>query len=94
MTRVKFGLAILIIAAAAGFAAAPWSDLHSPQGDGYSEKMGAALPYSDEDSTDPSNCYDACAAIWGRFIGGANAKVTSVEALVSRSDGRPSLAWQ
>jgi predicted lipoprotein with Yx(FWY)xxD motif len=89
--RVEFGLTILIIAAAAGFAAAPWSDMHSPQGDGYSEQMGAALPYSAEDLANPSNCYDACAAIWGRFIDGSDAKVAGGEVLVSHSDDRPSL---
>ncbi|WP_158813917.1 hypothetical protein [Methylocapsa sp. S129] len=68
MKRFAIGLAALVIAGGSGLAAAPWKDMPSSVGDGYSESMGTTLAYPGRDSANASNCYDACAAIWGAAL--------------------------
>jgi hypothetical protein len=68
MGKLIVGFAAIVIVAGASGAAARWSNLPAP--DGYSEAVGAAVVYSDRESPDPSNCYDACAAIWGHSVAG------------------------
>jgi predicted lipoprotein with Yx(FWY)xxD motif len=60
---MMFGLAALMIVAVGSLSAAQLSN--SAAFDGYSEAMGMALPFADRQSANASNCYDACAAIWG-----------------------------
>jgi predicted lipoprotein with Yx(FWY)xxD motif len=67
MNRLTLGLvALVVVIVAAGFAAAPWEVLSAT--DGYSESLGIALFHSDREPLDASNCYDVCAAIWGRRV--------------------------
>jgi predicted lipoprotein with Yx(FWY)xxD motif len=66
MGKIIAGFAAIVILAAASGAAARWSNLSAP--DGYSETVGATLVYADRESADASNCYDACAAIWGHSV--------------------------
>lgn len=75
MKRIAFGLAILVVGGASGLAAAPWSKMPSTAGDGYSEMVGTMLPTFDRAAVNPSNCYDACAAIWSTSIVDSAAKV-------------------
>jgi predicted lipoprotein with Yx(FWY)xxD motif len=67
---MMFGLAVLMIVAAGSLSAAQFSN--SAAFDGYSEAMGMALPFADRQSANASNCYDACAAIWGEPATGSS----------------------
>jgi predicted lipoprotein with Yx(FWY)xxD motif len=79
MKRFAIGLAILVTAGAGGLEAAPWKRMPASAGDGYSETMGTIVSASDRASANPSNCYGACATIWGPFVDGSAAKVASGE---------------
>ena len=71
MNRFTLVFAVLSVVAAGSFASAPWRDLSVV--DGYSESLGITPPYSDRENLNSSNCYDACAVIWGPYFDNAAA---------------------
>jgi predicted lipoprotein with Yx(FWY)xxD motif len=81
-----FGFAALIISAAEGFVAIPWKTMHASAHDGYSAAMGIAIPHSNNDALNASNCYDACAAAWARFVSDADAEANSKDAIVTQNN--------
>ena len=60
---------VLCVAAAAGFAASMRAGVSAAGG--YSESLGITPPHGDRERLDWSNCYDACAAIWGLSVNDA-----------------------
>jgi predicted lipoprotein with Yx(FWY)xxD motif len=59
--------------------------MHASAYHGYSAAMGSAIPYSNNDALNASNCYDACAAVWARFVSDADAEVNSKDVIVTRN---------
>jgi len=69
--RFTLVIAIMVVIAAASFAAASWKDLSTT--DGYWESLGVSVPISDRETPNSSNCYDACTTIWGQYVDDARA---------------------
>ena len=74
--RFALAIAIMVLVAAASFAAASWKDLSAT--DGYWESLGVSVPLSDREPLNSSNCYGACTAIWGQYANDARAAPRAV----------------
>jgi predicted lipoprotein with Yx(FWY)xxD motif len=94
MKRVVLGLAALLTAAGAGFAAEPAMIADSSAGKIYTDHKGMTLYTFDKDEAGKSNCYDKCAVNWPPFAAAADAAAEGEWTIVDRTDGTKMWAYE
>lgn len=87
MKRASLGLAVLLAAAGAAFAAEPAMIADGPDGKIYTDHAGMTLYTFDNDEAGTSKCYDKCAVNWPPFAAAADAVPEGDWTIVERTDG-------
>ena len=93
MRRIALGFAVLLVAGAAAFAAAPAKTMATAAGKVWTDDKGMTLYTFDKDEKGKSNCYDQCAKNWPPFAATADAKAEGDWTIIDRTDGTKMWAY-
>ena len=94
MKRIALGLAALLVAGSAAFAAEPAKTMDTKAGKVWTDDKGMTLYTFDKDEAGKSNCYDKCAVNWPPYMVEANAMAEGDWTVVDRTDGTKQWAYK